>query len=263
MSENSIFKTVWNDASEAEATYTRLCVPALLAALFGMGAFLVYFSPWFFFIGVIAMLLGLIALGAIRKGEGILTGTLLAYLGLCGGIVALVSVTCFWQAYQFGVRREADQFFRLWFTAVQQGAEGIPQAKELSAIYSHRSRAASAEEWWGNQYSEKYAHRDLHRYVENALVKVLMALGDKATVSYYKTLNMVSERDSDTVASVYAVTFPAESGGTETFFVRISGKRMYPPKSQDFKAAGWRLEGMPLFYLPDEFKINAPHVQNP
>jgi len=252
MSGESIFKTTWNEVSEAEAAYSRLCVPALLAAFFGVGAFFVFFTLWFFFMGVIAILLGLVALWIIRNGEGTLTGTSLAYFGLCSGIVALVSVAVFWSAYQHGVRQEADQFFRLWFAAVQQG--DIPQAKEYRAIYAHRSRAASAEEWWEEQYNDRFAHRAIHQYVENELIRVLMALGDRATVSYYKTLHVITEREHDAVVSVYAVTFPADFGRTETFFVRISGRRIYPSGSPDFRAAGWRIEGMPMFYLPEEFQ---------
>jgi len=75
-------------------------------------------------------------------------------------------------------------------------------------------------------------------------------------ISYYETLSVVSERDNDTVVSVYAVTFPAQYGGNETFFVRIGGKRMYPTDLSDFKAAGWRIEGAPAFYLPDKFTKN-------
>jgi len=252
MTGDSIFKTSWNDASEIETGYTRLCVPALLAAFFGLGAFLVYFTLWFFPFGVIAILLSLVALWAIHHSEGALMGTLFAYFGLFCGIVALVSVSVFWQTYQSAVRREADQFFRLWFAAVQQG--DIPKAKEFQSIYSHRSKAASSEEWWKEQYDSKYTHRAVHQYTEDKLVRVLMALGGKAKVSYYKTLNIVSDRDNDAVTSVYAVTFPAEWGSTATFFVRIGGKRIYPTDLPDFKAAGWRLEAMPAFYLPEEFK---------
>jgi len=252
MSEESVFKTHWNDASEGTGTYARLCVPALLAAFFGLGAFLVYFNPWFFFLGVIAILLGIIALWAIQNGGGTLMGTPLVYFGVCCGITALVSVGVFWSVYQYGVRREADQFFRLWFASVQQG--DIPRAKEFRAIYSHRSKAASADEWWHNQYENQYAHRDLHQYVEDKLIRVLMVLGDKAKVSYFKTLSVDSERDNDMVVSVYAVTFPADFGGNETFFVKISGKRLYPSDMPNFKAAGWRVEGSPAFYLPEEFK---------
>ena len=252
MSSDSIFKTNWNEASEEETSYTRLSIPALLSVFFGLSTFLVYFSLWFFFVGVIALLLSLFALWTIRNAEGILTGTSLALFGLCCAIIALVSVACFWTAYQYGVRRESDQFFRLWFASVQQG--DIPRAKEYQSLYSHRSKAANAEEWWKAQYQDKYAHRAIHQYVEEKLIRVLMALGDKAKVSYYKTLDVVSEPEADTVVSIYAVTYPAEYGNMETFFVRIAGKRMYPTQSQGFKAAGWRLEGTPAFELPEEFK---------
>jgi hypothetical protein len=251
MSGDSIFRTSWNDASEGEASYTRPSVAALLSVVFGLGTFLVYFTPWFFFLGVIAILLSLIALWMIHRAEGTLSGTSFAYFGLCCAVVALVSVFLFWQTYQYGIRRESDQFFRLWFAAVQNG--DIPQAKEYQFIYTRRSNAATAEEWWQAQYGEKNAHRAAHQFVENKLVRVLMALGSDAKVSYYKTLSFYSEPESDTISSVYAVTFPAESGETETFFVRIHGTRLYPSEP-DFKHAGWRLEGTPAFYLPDESK---------
>ena len=84
-----------------------------------------------------------------------------------------------------------------------------------------------------------------------------MALGDEAKVSYYKTLSVFSDRDNDTVTSVYAITFPGESGKTETFFVQIGGKRVYPTGLPEFHAAGWHIDTAPAFYLPDEFKKDA------
>ena len=261
MSGNSIFKTTWNDASEEEVSYTRPCVPALLSALFGAGAFLTYFSPWFFFLGIIAILLGLAALWIIRDNDGTLTGMPLAYFGLCSGLVALVSVAVFWAAYQYGIRREADQFFRLWFAAVQQG--DIPRAKGYQSIYPYRSRAASADEWWQQQYENRGAHRAVHTYIEDKLVRLLTALGGEAKVSYYKTLSVFSDRDNDTVTSVYAITLPGESGGTETFFVKIGGKRIYPAGSSEFHAAGWHIDTAPAFYLPDEFKKDAGDQTRP
>lgn len=251
MNSDPIFTTSWNDASELDSSYTRLSVPALLSAFFGAGAFFVYLSHWCFFFGVIAIVLSLLALWSIRSADGIQMGTSLAYFGLCSATFALVSISVFWAAYQYGVRQEADQFFRFWFAAVQQG--NIPQAKEYRSIYPSRSRIAHAEEWWQKQYAEKYAHRAVHLYVEDKLIRVLMALGDKAKITYYKTTWVNSGRESDSVIMVYAVSFPAESGEIQTFFVSMSGKRSYPKDSQDFKAAGWNIEGSPKFYLPDEF----------
>ena len=255
MSSDSIFKTKWNDVSEGEGAYTRPCVSAVVSAVLGLATFLVFFTTWFSFLGIIAVFMSLFAFWAIRNAEGTLTGTTFAYVGLCSAVVALTAVTVFWTTYQHGLRREADQFFRLWLEAVQQG--DIPKAKEYHAIYPYRSKAADAEEWWQTQYENRYTHRSVHLYVEDKLVRTLMALGNQAKVSFYKTLDIVSGRESDTVVSVYAVTFPTESGGTETFFVRISGKRSYPQESADFKSAGWKIDGTPAFYLPEEFKKDA------
>ena len=258
MNSDSVFNTNWNDASEGETFHVRLSVPALLSAFLGLGTFLVYFTPWFFFLGVIAILLSLLAFWTIRNAEGSLTGIPFAYAGLCSAVVALVSVTVFWSTYQYGLRQEADQFFRLWFVAVQQG--DIPRAMEYQSIYPHRSQAADADEWWQTQYECVFRHRSIHRYVENELIRVLMALGDTANVTYYKTARIVSGDEEDTVTAVYAVTFPAESGETATFFVRISGSRSYPQGLVDFKTAGWRIVDTPSFYLPDEFRNDSPSI---
>ena len=257
MSSDSIFNTSWNDVSEGEVFHTRLSVSALVSAILGLGTFLIYISLWFFFLGVIAILLSLAALWIIRNSEGIVTGTAFAYIGLCSAIVALVSIGVFWSAYQYGIRKEADQFFRLWFVAALQG--DIPRIMEYQSIYANRSRAADAEEWWKTQYENSFSHRTVYRFVkyeegEPNLVRVLMALGDNATVTYFKTSSVVSEEEADIVTSVYAVTFTAESGETETFFVRISGRRSYPRDLPDFKTAGWQIVGTPAFYLPDEFQ---------
>ena len=252
MSDNSVFTTNWNDASEIESSYTRPSIMALLAALFGASSFLVYVTHWFFFLGIVAFLLSFAAFRAIRNAEGLLTGMPFAYIGLCTAVTALVSIVVFWSVYQYGVRREADQFFRLWFFAVQQG--DIPRVRGYQAIYSHRSQAPDADAWWKEQYENKYLHHALHQCVENKLVRVLMALGDQANVTCYRTLDVVSERESDTVTTVYAVTFLAESGETETFFVKIIGTRTHLTGSLDFKAAGWKIDELPTFCLPDEFQ---------
>ena len=253
MSENKTieypaFNAVWNDAAEGGMPYTRLSVLALVSACFGIASFLVYFTPWFFFLGVIAISLSLVALIAIRRSDGIVTGTSLAYTGLCSAMIALISVAVFWSAYQYGIRKEADQFFRLWFAAVQAG--DIPRAKEFQSIYVNRSRASDTQSWWQEQYDDSFAHRAVHRYVDDPLVRVVMALGIEARITYHKTLFVHSGQESDIVRSVYAVTFESESGVTETFFVQITGQRLYPIGRTGLQNAGWRLEGSPSLYVP-------------
>ena len=67
MSGDSILETNWNDVSEGEVSYSRSVVSALVSAFLGLSAFLVFFSPRFFFLGGIAILLSFFALWAIRN----------------------------------------------------------------------------------------------------------------------------------------------------------------------------------------------------
>ncbi|MDR0609149.1 MAG: hypothetical protein LBG58_03490 [Planctomycetaceae bacterium] len=254
MIENqSLFSSTWNNASEEDVLYTRLSVPALLAALFGVTSFLVFMTPWFFFLSILGILFSFIAIWSIGKAEGSLTGLRFAQFGLCSSIVSLTAVAILWPTYHYGVRCEADRFFRIWFDAL--GQNNIPLAKGLTSPYWERPASDKPEEWWKKQYENNFLHKSIHTYTENKLIRVLLALGDKAKVSYYKTLSVTTGEEKDTVVTLYAVSFQNDNGKTETFFVKMTGKRSFP--SGDIKSAGWALEGIPTFVVPDELKAIA------
>lgn len=254
----SIFSGSWNDASEEDVSYRRLSILSVLAFFFGLASFLIFFSLWFCFVGVLGVLLSLSAILLINRSENSLSGLFFAQTGLACSIISLVAISILWPTYQYGVRLEADRFFRLWFQAVRD--DNIPHAKELVEPYWQRPSIDNPEKWWTNQYENKFAHRDIHQYVENKLLRTMLAFGDRATVSYYKTLSVTTDSDKDVVVTVYAVSFPtaeAKNGErkTETFFIKMAGERRFP--GGDIKSAGWQLAKLPEFYIPDEFKSSA------
>ncbi len=250
---SSIFSTAWNDAAEEGAVYSQISTSALLAALFGMLSFLAFITPWLCFLSVLGIAFAVISLFAINRSCGILTGVGLAKLGLAFSLISLVAIGTLWPTYHYLVRKEADRFFRTWF---QQLAKNNIQATIwMNDPYWNRSIHADAETWWQEQYSNEGAHEAIHRYMDNRLIRVLLSLGNRATVSYYKTLVVAADREKNTVESVYAVTYVlsegARKGQTETFFVKMVGIRQYPDKH--FTSAGWALVGQPAFYVPEEF----------
>lgn len=247
------FSTKWNDAAETDAAYSRMSVPAIVAFCFGLLSFLIFFSPWFGFLGALGFLFSLAAIVMIRRSEGSLHGRLFAQAGLVFSIVSLVAVTTLWPTYHYGVRREADRFFELWFQAMREG--DIPFAKGLASPYWSRSRGEDPEKWWTDQYENRFTHRDIHNYVDNKLFRTMLALGKTAETSYYKTLSVESGDEKDTVVALYAVGYPGKDGKRETFFVRMKGERSFP--DGDVKSAGWSLSGYPEFVVPDEFKESA------
>lgn len=244
MSE-SLFTTTWNDVSEnEEVNYRRLSSVALVAFFFGILSFVIYFSVWFFFVAVIGIVLALVAVWSIRRSEGLLFGTGLAQCGLALSILSLVSVSVMWPYYLYELRLEGNQFFRIWFDALQDN--NIPLAKGMSSPYWERPSIDDEEAWWKSQYADKWKHRSIHGYTDNKLVRTLLALGTKADITYYKTLASSVGDGKDTVVSVYAVTYTSESGEKETFFIKMTGVRRFPTK--DIKNAGWALDPFPELY---------------
>ena len=252
MSE-SLFSKTWNEASEEDVSYTRMSVLALISLLFGIGSFMVFLSTWFFFIGLIGILIALLAVCLIRRSEGTVTGIGTAHLGLCLSLVSLVSTAVLWPCYHYGLQKEADRFFRIWFQAAQD--DNIPLAKGLTSLYWERPGVEDPEKWWKDQYENRFAHRAIHSYVENRLMRTMFAYGKNAKISYFKTLDVSTEGEKDSVVTVYAVTVLSEKGKPETFFVKMSGERILP--KGDVKSAGWKLAKEPEFYLPPEYKVVA------
>ena len=251
MPTESIFSTTWNDASEnEEVSYRRLSATALVAFFVGILSFVIYFSVWFFFIAVIGIVLALIAVWSIRRSEGLLFGWGLAHCALALSIISLVSVSVLWPYYLYELRLEGNRFFRIWFNALQ--TNNIPLAKGMGSPYWERPSIDNEEKWWKDQYADKWKHRSIHGYTDNKLIRVLLALGTKAEITYYKTLSSFVGDGKDTVVSVYAVTYPSESGEKETFFIKMTGVRQYPTK--DIKNAGWSLDPFPELYVPAEYK---------
>jgi len=251
MPTESDFTTKWNDASEnEEMSYRRLNVTALVAFCLGVLSFVIYFSVWFFFVAVIGIVLALVSVWSIRRSEGLFFGLGLAHCGLALSIIALVSVSVLWPYYLYELRLEGNRFFRIWFDALQ--AENLPLAKGMSSPYWERPSIDDAEKWWKEQYADKWKHRSIHGYIDNKLVRTLLALGKKAEITYYKTLSSAVGDGKDTVVSIYAVTHPSASGEKETFFVKMTGIRQFPTK--DIKNAGWSLDPFPELYVPEEYK---------
>lgn len=232
---------------------------AVVALFFGIASFLVFFTFWFFFVSLIGIILASAAIFMIGRSEGSLTGLLPAQFGLALSIISLVAVSIMWPSYQYGLRLEADRFFRIWLDTVIDPE--IPLDKKVAVLrgltshYWARPSTEDVEKWWKDLYENKYAHRDIHQYVEDDVLRTLLALGDRAKISYYKNRAVSSESDKDIVVSRYAVTYQTESGTPETFFIEMTGERSFP--ASDVKSAGWKLAKSPALVVPEEFKSRA------
>ncbi|MDR3234962.1 MAG: DUF4190 domain-containing protein [Planctomycetaceae bacterium] len=245
---NSIFSANWNEASEGDAAYSRVSVPAVISFLFGIASALIYVNVWLAFIAVISILIAVPALYSIRNSGGTLTGKGFAYAGIFLPVLFLILFAAFWQCYFMMLNRQSDKFFRGYFAAALDG--NIPKMKSFFTFPPEKT-SLDTEVWWKEQYADKFKHQSLHTFTDNEMVRTLTALGHKAKITYYRTPEISAEGESDRIVKYFAVTYNGASGMPETFFIKMSGVRYYSP---NVKRYGWRMSAFPAIVVPEEYK---------
>ncbi|HEV3136494.1 MAG TPA: hypothetical protein VGZ26_01295, partial [Pirellulales bacterium] len=85
-------------------------------------------------------------------------------------------------------------------------------------------RQPMTEDLWIFYSRNSDANRDLLEFVQDPLVRTLLALGDRAQVRFYKTTRVDTSGSTALVHYWYTVTYP-DPLGKKTFFVRIMLER--------------------------------------
>ncbi|MGL4942767.1 MAG: hypothetical protein ACRC46_06215 [Thermoguttaceae bacterium] len=235
----------WNDAaSEDEVKYAAWSVAAILSAICGAASFLTFINVWWSFFAVAAVLLACVSLASIARADGTLIGRRAALAGIALAIISSVAVSTFWVGYTALLRRDADQFARLWFNTVQD--DNIPQIAAMTLPYWSRAEVGDHEEWWNRltEKSETSTHRAVHNIVDNKLIRTLIALRGKSTISLYRAEPVAFSPEKNIVPLIYAVTFRDENDQPKTFLVRIVPTQTTSTVSAK-KVSGWSLTPMP------------------
>ncbi|MDR3183191.1 MAG: DUF4190 domain-containing protein [Planctomycetaceae bacterium] len=248
---DSVFTSKWNDASEIDTNYTRVSILAVVSLFCGIVSVLLFFSLWFTLFPVLALIFALFALWAIRNAEGGLTGKGFAYTAIALSVLSVVFVTVFWQTYIVILNRQSDRLFRDFFAAALDN--DTQQMMDCFTLSTERKKL-DAETWWQERYAKNGTHYGLHNFADNKTVRTLAALGKKAKITYYRTPALAVGDENDTVVKYYAVTYTGAAGTPETFFVKMSGIRLYDKKAG---AYGWRISAYPEFIVPEEYKEHS------
>ena len=257
----SLFSTHWETTVEAQEVenYRQWSILAMLSLVLGVVSMIAFLYPSCLFLAVAGALLTLVAYFRIKRSEGALLGSSAALLGLFCSILTLVGVSVMWPYYQYTVRAEADRFFHIWFDAIK--AKDIRQVVEMKSPAWYRKLDTDMGAWWKSKLDHKgeMAREAIDGFlstINDPCMRTLMALGEKADISYYRTTYNHYYDGKDTVTCYYAVTFPPpdQPDGRETFFIKIGAERTRNPK--DATQLGWALSGFPSVVkeLPDELK---------
>jgi hypothetical protein len=223
------------EAEEAQAVgYQAVSGLAVLGLLFGLLSPLALLAPAFWLAPLVGIALGLMALARIAQEAPALIGRKAALAGLLLSVVFAAAAPTQWFTYRWLVRREAGVFAMAWFDMLRQREPH--KAHQLTDYPT--SRRPLDDSLWDYYTNDWPLCQEIRGYVEQPLVRTLLALGNRAEARLYQTENQAIGGDGDLVRQVYAVTYQ-EQGAKKTFFVRMDLERV---GIRQQRQSAWRVQ---------------------
>ena len=221
------------DRHDAEvAAYHALAGQAVLGLILGLLAPLALVDPAFWSIPAFGTFFGGWAIRRIKNHAGELAGRKMALAGFTLSLLFAAMAPTDWFVYRWMVRSEARQFSALWFKCLT----GDEPQKAYQLTLAPPSRRALDDRLWDFYRGAPRLREALEGYVQQPLVRTLLALGPRAQVRFNQTTKQTREKGNDQVEQLYAVTYE-EEGQRKSFFVCVVMERL----KLDNGDADWRV----------------------
>ena len=210
----------------------RLAIVGLIVGLLSPIAML---APVLWFVPILGLLTSLMALANIRR-EGRL-GRTVALVGLALSTLFIVVPVSRILSTQLLLARQARP-------VAEQFLEYLRQRSPQKAIMLNRApdyRRPLDEGLWLFFRADDDARSELQQFVTRPPVRMLLALGERARVRFYRTATVASEGDLAQVDYWYSVTFDDEDGRKKTYFIGLLLERK-PTTNPDINP--WRVKDL-------------------
>ncbi|MFV2067384.1 MAG: hypothetical protein ACC645_10420, partial [Pirellulales bacterium] len=219
---NKLTATSFSIPADADLVeHPRLSGMAVLGLLLGLASSLALISRLFWIVPAAGVVVSGLALRTIRIGDPPRVGRTAAWIGVVLCLLFGAAAPTADVAHRWMLRREAQQWSLRWFELL---AHDGPQ-KAVQLTFTYVSRQPLDDSLWQYYRLIPAARGRLQQFVDDPLVRRLLALGTKAHVRYWCTEREVRLRGTllapkaEKVTQVYAVTY-GEGDTKTTFFVR-------------------------------------------
>jgi len=225
--------------------YAKFSRMSALSALLGVASFLALFSPLFWVIPLVGVVLSIAALRELGRGDRPLVGQTAARVGLALALVFGTAGVSRQTTHRWWLERDAQRYCQLWF---QMLGEDQPQ-KAYQLNLRPTSQQPLDSDLWNYYRNVPKAGNGMKQFVKNPLVRTLLALQDRAEVHYWgaarydrlKGTLMAPTRER--IGQYYAVTYTergtATQGGRKTtFFARLDVDRIVDAETGQ---TGWEI----------------------
>jgi hypothetical protein len=222
-----------DSATEHELHYEAVEPLAIVALLLGLVSPAALAAPVLWLLPVLGLVAGTAALLRIRRAPGrpgralALVGLALASFFLAAAIAATASTT--WLLAR-QARPRADQF-------VEYLRQGSPE-KALLLHMAPDYRHPDDEGLWTYYRRNEEARANLRKFVANPAIRMILALGERAEIRYFRIAGAGSDDDMGQVELWYTVTFTGDDGRKKTYLLSLLMERR---ATKDPELSPWRL----------------------
>lgn len=218
---------------EAYAALSGMAVTALVLGLLSVTALI---DPLALLVPLCGVVVGAWSLVRLARREGELTGRKAALAGLLLSILLGSVAAGQWVTHRRLLQAEARKVGAAWF---ERMAKGQPQLAHQLTL-NPDSRQSSGEDSWAPYRENRGLHDELEKQLADKLFRVLLALGEKATVRFYATEVIDRTTRDEVVVMLFVVTFDGDAG-KKSFLVRVAVKRT--PTEMEGRVP-WKIMGL-------------------
>jgi hypothetical protein len=242
-----------SDARDAElSTYRPVTWEAVLGLIVGLASPLALVDWFLWAVPAVGLLLSWRALRRIARDPSALAGRKMALVGLILSLGFGAAAPSDWLVYRWNACREARGFAEAFFRYI---AQDEPQ-KAFQFLLPGAQRQPLDNQLWGFYNHNEKMRKGLEGFVRPSTAespnvpRVLLALGPKATVRFYQTVEQ-DRMDDKTykVVQLFAVSYD-DDGEKKSFFVKVAMIRERVPPD----GVAWRIFGVEGGVQPEGWK---------
>lgn len=217
------------DSTDALVGYRAVSVRCLVALLLGFASLLAFAGPLLWVIPALGVVVAVAALRDLRSRGYSLAGRNAALVGLSLSLLCGTAAVVHQVSERWWIRGEAIDVSLAWFQFLLHDEPHL--AHQITVRWEERR--PSGEDLWEFYRGYTVAADQLRSFVQQPLIRTLLALKGRATVRYWST---EFQRDYgrshgysrlDQLTQVYAVTY-GEADQRTTFFARLMLQRSVP-----------------------------------
>ncbi len=169
------------------------------------------------------------------KSDASRTGRAAALAGLALAVVFTVAPAMRWMTDSLLLENQPRAMADAWFDFLRQDQPQLAYRLTFNPDY----RPPADDGLWLYYRTDDDARDQLRAFVNDPLVRCLLALGPRAQVRFYKTASVAAEGSLAGVQYLYTVTYSDKDGKKKTFFANLVIERQ-PTKNPELNP--WRVK---------------------